>query len=247
VVLRRRGRNADLRHQRSRAPPSRDHGLGKGTFEGSFPKLVGDARGLPFIKDQLPAIFHWKGHKAGEVHAVVRDAFARYRETLSHNHRVLLDRYNIRDAAVKVVGVGRVGTTCWVLLLMAGAGDPLILQIKEVRASVLEAYAGKSVFPNHGQRVVNGHRLMRPASNIFLGWTEGRLGRHYYVRQLREVKIKLPHRDVRQGPGDRLCRVVRLLAGALPCPFRRRRDDQRVPGLERRVRQSYRRFFDRVC
>jgi len=64
------------------------------------------------------------------------------------------------------------------------------LQIKEARASVLEAYAGKSVFPNHGQRVVNGHRLMQPASDIFLGWTEGRLGRHYYVRQLRDVKIK---------------------------------------------------------
>ena len=77
-----------------------------------------------------------------------------------------------------------------VVLLMAGEGDPLILQIKEARASVLEEYAGKSVFPNHGQRVVNGHRLMQPASDIFLGWTEGRLGRHYYVRQLRDVKIK---------------------------------------------------------
>ena len=73
---------------------------------------------------------------------------------------------------------------------MAGEGDPLILQVKEARASVLEAYAGKSVFPNHGQRVVNGHRLMQPASDIFLGWTEGRRGRHFYVRQLRDVKIK---------------------------------------------------------
>ena len=77
-----------------------------------------------------------------------------------------------------------------VVLLMAGGGDPLILQFKEARASVLEAYAGKSIFPNHGQRVVNGHRLMQPASDIFLGWSEGRSGRHFYVRQLRDVKIK---------------------------------------------------------
>jgi len=79
---------------------------------------------------------------------------------------------------------------CWVALLMAEEGDPLILQIKEARASVLEAYAGKSVFPNHGQRVVNGHKLMQPASDIFLGWTVGPLGRHLYVRQLQDVKIK---------------------------------------------------------
>ena len=103
---------------------------------------------------------------------------------------MLLDRYDIKDAAIKVVGVGSVGTTCAVILLMAGGGEPLILQVKEARASVLEAYAGKSVYPNHGQRVVNGHRLMQPASDIFLGWTEGRLGRHFYVRQLRDVKIK---------------------------------------------------------
>ena len=76
------------------------------------------------------------------------------------------------------------------MLLMDSGGDPLILQVKEARASVLESYAGKSVYPNHGQRVVNGHRLMQPASDIFLGWTEGKLGRHFYVRQLRDVKIK---------------------------------------------------------
>jgi len=159
------------------------------TSEGLFPKLIDDSGGAPIIKDELPAIFHWKDHAAGEVHPNVRQAFARYRETLTPSHRMLLDRYNIRDAALKVVGVGSVGTACWVLLLMAGGGDPLILQVKEARASVLEGYAGKSVFPNHGQRVVNGHRLMQPASDIFLGWTEGS-GRHYYVRQLRDVKIK---------------------------------------------------------
>ena len=159
------------------------------TSEGLFPKLIDDSGGSPRIKDQLPAIFHWKDHAPGEVHPGVREAFARYRETLTPNHRMLLDRYEIKDAAVKVVGVGSVGTACWVLLLMAGGEDPLILQVKEARASVLEGFAGKSVYPNHGQRVVNGHRLMQPASDIFLGWTEGSR-RHYYVRQLRDVKIK---------------------------------------------------------
>jgi uncharacterized protein (DUF2252 family) len=160
------------------------------TSEGLFPKLVDPSGGSPVIKDQLPAIFHWKDHSPGEVQPDVRQAFARYRETLTPHHRLLLDRYELRDAAIKVVGVGSVGTACWVLLLMAGGGDPLILQVKEARASVLEAYAGKSVFPNHGQRVVNGHRLIQPASDIFLGWTETRGGRHYYIRQLRDVKIK---------------------------------------------------------
>jgi uncharacterized protein (DUF2252 family) len=159
------------------------------TSEGLFPKLIDDSGGSPRIKDQLPAIFHWKDHAPGEVHPSVRETLARYRETLTPSHRTLLDRYEIKDAAIKVVGVGSVGTACWVLLLMGGGGDPLILQVKEARASVLEGYAGKSVFLNHGERVVNGHRLMQPASDIFLGWTEGG-GRHYYVRQLRDVKIK---------------------------------------------------------
>ena len=92
---------------------------------------------------------------------------------------------------IKVVGVGSVGTACFVLLYMAGEGDPLFLQVKEARASVLEPYAGASVFPNHGQRVVNGYRLMQPASDMFLGWTQGTLGRHFFIRQLRDIKISV--------------------------------------------------------
>jgi uncharacterized protein (DUF2252 family) len=160
------------------------------TSEGLFPKLVDGAGGPPIIKDQLPAIFHMRGHTAGKIHPDVTLGFAQYRESLAPSHRTLLDRYEIKDASMKVVGVGSVGTSCWVLLLMGGAGDPLILQVKEARASVLEAYVGKSVYPNCGQRVVNGIRLMQPASDIFLGWCVGRLGRHFYIRQLRDVKIK---------------------------------------------------------
>jgi uncharacterized protein DUF2252 len=75
---------------------------------------------------------------------------------------------------------------------MAGDDDPLFLQVKEARASVLEPYAGRSVFPNHGQRVVDGCHLMQPASDMFLGWVEGvRDKRHYFIRQLRDVKISI--------------------------------------------------------
>jgi uncharacterized protein (DUF2252 family) len=73
---------------------------------------------------------------------------------------------------------------------MASPKDPLFLQVKEARASVLEPYAGASVFPHHGQRVLMGHRLMQSSSDIFLGWISGRTGREYYVRQLRNAKIK---------------------------------------------------------
>ena len=76
-----------------------------------------------------------------------------------------------------------------VALFVAEAQDTLFLQIKEAHASVLEAYAGKSIYPNHGQRVVTGYHLLQSASDIFLGWVKGSLGRHFYVRQLRDMKI----------------------------------------------------------
>ena len=116
-----------------------------------------------------------------------------YRESLPDDRRVLLDRYEIKDFAMKVVGVGSVGTFCAVALLMASEKDPLFLQIKEARPSVLEAYAGKSIYPNDGQRIVAGYRLIQAASDIFLGWTKGKLGRHYYVRQLRDMKLGAQH------------------------------------------------------
>ena len=153
-----------------------------------FPKLVEHKGEMPVIKDQLPAIFHAEGHAPGDVQKTVMDAFAGYRETLPPSTRALLDRFEIRDAAVKVVGIGSVGTACWVLLLMAGDDDPLFLQIKEARASVLEPYAGATVFANHGQRVVNGYRVMQPASDMFLGYTRGPK-RDFFIRQLRDIKI----------------------------------------------------------
>jgi uncharacterized protein (DUF2252 family) len=162
----------------------------KSRGEEMFPKLVEHKGDMPIIKDQLPTIFHAKGHSPGEIQKVLRDTFNTYRDGLPHSSQSLLDRYELRDAAIKVVGVGSVGTACWVLLFMASENDPFFLQVKEARASVLEPYAGRSVFPNHGQRVVNGYRLMQSASDIFLGWCQGPK-RHYFFRQLRDIKISI--------------------------------------------------------
>ncbi|ULQ53187.1 DUF2252 domain-containing protein [Flavihumibacter fluvii] len=161
----------------------------KSRAEEIFPKMAKNTGEYSVIKDQLPSIFHWKGHTPGQIQDIVKHTFERYRESLAPSYQLLLDRYELKDAAIKVVGIGSVGTACWVLLLMDGDGHPLFLQVKEARSSVLEAYAGKTIYPNHGQRIVNGYRTMQPYSDIFLGWTRGDLGRDYFVRQLRDIKI----------------------------------------------------------
>jgi uncharacterized protein (DUF2252 family) len=112
-----------------------------------------------------------------------------YRDSLPEHTRTLFDRYHFFDYALKVVGVGSVGTVCGVGLFMAADDDPLFLQVKEARASVLEPYAGKSLHANQGQRVVAGQRLMQAASDVFLGWTRTKDGRDVYIRQLRDMKI----------------------------------------------------------
>lgn len=162
----------------------------KSRGEEIFPKLVEHRGEMPVIKDQLPTIFHAEGHTPGDVEKAVRDTFEDYTRSLPAAYHTLLDRYELKDAAVKVVGVGSVGTVCWVLLFMAGEGDPLFLQVKEARASVLEPYAGKSAFDNQGQRVVNGYRIMQPASDMFLGWARGPK-RDFFIRQLRDIKISI--------------------------------------------------------
>src|SRR5262249_29720153 len=159
-------------------------------LEHDFPKLAEVVGQLPRIKDNPPLIYHWQ--KSGdEFSTEMQAAFARYRETMEDDRRILLDHYQLRDFAMKVVGVGSVGTWCGIALLLASAQDPLFLQIKEARASVLEPYAGKSIYSNHGQRVVNGYRMMQSASDLFLGWTVGPAGRQFYIRQLNDVKIKV--------------------------------------------------------
>lgn len=160
----------------------------KSRAEELFPKLVEHKEDMPIIKDQLPTIFHDKENPPGKVNKILHDALADYRATLPGAYQSLLDRFELRDAAMKVVGIGSVGTSCWVFLFMASDDDPLFLQIKEARPSVLEPYAGKSKFSNCGERVVNGYRIIQPAGDIFLGWSRGPK-RDFFVRQLRDTKI----------------------------------------------------------
>jgi uncharacterized protein (DUF2252 family) len=127
------------------------------------------------------------------IEARVLEILAGYRETLAEDRHILLDGYRFADAALKVVGVGSVGTRAWIVLLLGrDDGDPLFLQVKEAQASVLEPYAAPSPYANQGERVVQGQRLVQAASDIMLGWVraEGLDGesRDYYVRQLWDQK-----------------------------------------------------------
>lgn len=154
-----------------------------------YPKLVTHEGARPMIKDEPPLIFHPTIEQAPGVVTGYAEVIRMYRDTLPEHMRILFDRFHYFDMAVKVVGVGSVGTMCGVMLFMAADNDPLFLQVKEARPSVLEPYAGKSIYPNHGQRVVVGQRLMQTATDVFLGWARGKNGRDFYIRQLRDIKM----------------------------------------------------------
>jgi len=155
------------------------------TTHHGLPSFVVRKGGKFRIRDDVPLIAHFSDPE--RARRLELDIF-RYRDTLQDDRQTLLRRYRLVDLATKVVGVGSVGTRCYVALLIGRSeNDPLLLQIKEAQASVLEPYLGKSPYPNHGERVVHGQRLMQAASDIFLGWARG-LNHDYYVRQLRDMK-----------------------------------------------------------
>ena len=145
--------------------------------------------------------------------ASLRKIFSDYRSTLSEERRLLLDRYRFVDAARKVVGVGSVGTRCFIVLLAGrDQDDPLFLQIKEARKSVLEEHLPNGPYVHPGHRVVAGQRLLQAASDIFLGWMTGPQGRAFYWRQLRDMKGSAD--VVGMGPGA-LTAYARLCGTAL--------------------------------
>ena len=158
--------------------------------ETDFPKMVVGSGDRYVIKDNPPLIYHHQiinltaepGQYPARHRGLPKDTSGRPRAAArslpADRFRVKGRRRRQRRHSVRVV------------LLMAEDDDPLFLQVKEARPSVLEPYVGKSVYANHGQRVVAGQRLMQAASDIFLGWTQGKRGRHFYVRQLRDMKLK---------------------------------------------------------
>lgn len=158
------------------------------TSESVFPKLTKIVDGLPRIIDEPPLLFHFQSqvkHAEKQRDLLLKE----YRSSLVSDRRELFDRYHLIDSALKVVGVGSVGTRCMVSLFLADMDDPLFLQIKEARRSVLEAPKGKSRYAQQGERIVSGQRLMQAATDIFIGWTSTHNGRQYYVRQLRDQKV----------------------------------------------------------
>jgi uncharacterized protein (DUF2252 family) len=150
---------------------------------------------------------------AKDAVALTRQNFEDYRATLQDDRRHLLDRFTFVAAARKVVGVGSVGTRCYVILAQGrDAEDPLMLQIKEAGPSVLESVLPASPYANHGQRVVAGQRLMQATSDIFLGWGPGQDGIDYFWRQLRDQKGSV---DTAQMIPDGVRRYGQLCASVL--------------------------------
>jgi uncharacterized protein (DUF2252 family) len=158
-----------------------------------FPKITTEINGDKRLIDNPPLIYHLDQQW---IETSAKPAIESYRTSLSHDRKVLFDRYQLKDVVVKVVGIGSVGTRCFVALFMTPDGDPLLLQIKEARNSVLEPYAGKSEYAKHGERVVVGQRLTQSSSDVFLGWMRGPKGRDFYVRQLRDMKVSFSVQDI---------------------------------------------------
>ena len=160
--------------------------------EKEFAKLAFTAGDTPRILDQPPLIFHYADERDVELMKIANQTVTEYKKSLNLGVSLLLERFQVLDVAFKVVGVGSVGTMCGVILLMSGLGDPLFLQFKQARQSVLEPYCGTNPYPHAGQRVVIGQRLMQTAGDIFLGWTTGtgKFKRQFYLRQLSDAKIK---------------------------------------------------------
>jgi uncharacterized protein (DUF2252 family) len=156
------------------------------------PRIIADPPLLVPIADLIPGQADRTGFESQ-----LKDLIGKYRRTLETDRRFLLEQFEFADMARKVVGVGSVGTRCWIVLMLGrDDSDPLFLQVKEAEASVLSRFVGASKYTNQGQRVVAGQRLMQASSDIFLGWQRTEAGldgkpRDFYVRQLRDWKFSV--------------------------------------------------------
>jgi uncharacterized protein (DUF2252 family) len=198
---------ADLRAQKDKKQAKAlERGVAKARTKDSmkaFAKLTHVVDGEPRIISDPPLIVPIAelageaGRDPDEITAGVLELYRGYRRTLQPDRKTLLEEFRYVDLARKVVGVGSVGTRCWILLLLGRDDeDPLFLQVKETGPSVLEPLLGRSQYRNHGQRVVEGQRLMQAASDIFLGWIRNKAGldgrqRDFYVRQLWDWKTSV--------------------------------------------------------
>ena len=149
----------------------------------------------PPLIEPIEEVF--SGAQASAIYKLVDQTLGKYQRTLQSDRKHLLEEFTLVQVARKVVGVGSVGTRCWIALMDAGDGtEPLFLQPKEAQASALAPYCGRSPYASHGERVVAGQVLMQAESDIFLGWTHvtgpDGVDRDYYVRQLKDWKLSFP-------------------------------------------------------
>jgi Uncharacterized protein conserved in bacteria (DUF2252) len=161
------------------------------------PRIISDPPLIVPVDELLPRQTDKKA-----LESQLNDLIGQYRRTLPTDRRFLLGEFEVADMARKVVGVGSVGTRCWILLMFGrDESDPLFLQVKEAQASVLSRFVGASKYSNQGQRVVAGQQLMQASSDIFLGWqrADGSDGtsRDFYIRQLRDWKYSIDIEDLR--------------------------------------------------
>ena len=209
------------------------------TSEHVFHSLTKTVRGRHQIVDQPPLLYHRATSGADFKRNIVRP-FKKYRSTLSADRRALFDRWHLEDIAFKVVGVGSVGTRCYIALFLADDDDALFLQLKEARQSVLEPYVRRSLAMGNGERVVTGQRLMQAASDIFLGWTKGAQDRDFYVRQLRDMKVAVSLETL----GPRAFKAYASLCGKTLARAHAKAGDAAtilgLPGGQAHLRQSHR-------
>ena len=224
----------------------------------AFAKLAVSGNGEPRIRADPPLIVPIAdlvdGSGAMRLELSARRILESYLGSLSGDRSRLLERFRYVDLARKVVGVGSVGTRCWVILLLGrDSSDPLFLQAKEAPHSVLERFAGKSAFSNQGQRVVEGQRLMQAAGDIFLGWLRQPLGledlkpRDLYVRQLWDSKISADISAMRPSDMALYAQVVRVDARARARAVRRRDRDRELSRFLRCLRPRNRGFRRGLC
>jgi uncharacterized protein (DUF2252 family) len=161
------------------------------TLVGGHRRIISD----PPLIEPIEELF--AGEQASAIHELVHGVLGKYQRTLQSDRKYLLQHFTLVQVARKVVGVGSVGTRCWIALMVAGDGtEPLFLQVKEAQTSALANYYGRSQYSNQGERVVAGQHLMQAESDIFLGWTRAvgsdGVDLDYYVRQLKDWKFSVP-------------------------------------------------------
>ena len=224
------------------------------------PIIAGMAGERQHFVDHPPLIYH--PPEKWHIEEQFAESLGEYRASLPPERRILYDRYRLDDICIKVVGVGSVGTRCFILLYGAEEGDSLILQAKEARHSVLEPYVGGGAYGDQGERVVTGQRIMQSTSDIFLGWmTDHKNDVQYYVRQLRDMKYTV---DVDKMTLDQLIQYGRLCGWTLARAHAKGGDSAAITGylgqgddFDRaivefatkyagQVTQDYKRFLDAI-